>query len=71
VLNLLECASIPTYWIVNLERSRVEVYTQPVGRRYRRREEYGEADEVPVIIDGVLSGTIPVREILRGRVRGE
>ena len=64
MLNLLECASIPTYWIVNLERSRVEVYTQPVGRRYRRREEYGEADEVPVVIDGVLYGTIPVRDIL-------
>jgi Uma2 family endonuclease len=63
-------ASIPTCWIVNLESSRVEVYSQPVGRRYRKREDYGEADEVPVIIDGVPFGTIPVRDILRKRKGG-
>jgi hypothetical protein len=57
-------AGIPYCWIVNLESSRVEVYSQPQGRRYRTRQEYGEADEVPVIIDGTLYGTIPVREIL-------
>jgi Uma2 family endonuclease len=63
-------ASIPVCWIVNLESSRVEVYSQPRGRRYRTRQEYGESDEVPVIIDGTPYGTIPVREILPGK-RGQ
>jgi Uma2 family endonuclease len=57
-------AGIPYCWIINLEYSRLEVYSQPAGRRYRTRQEYGETDEVPVIIDGTQYGTIPVREIL-------
>jgi hypothetical protein len=64
-------AGIPYCWIINLERSRVEVYSQPEGRRYRTRQEYGEADEVPVIIDGTHSGTIPVREILPKKREGQ
>lgn len=63
-------ASIPVCWIVNLESSRVEVYSQPSGRRYRTRQEYGESDEVPVIIDGTTHGTIPVREVLPSK-RGQ
>ena len=57
-------ASIPICWIINLESRRIEVYSQPAGRRYRTRQEFGEADEVPVVIDGTHYGTIPVREIL-------
>jgi Uma2 family endonuclease len=64
-------AGIPYCWIVNLERSRVEVYSQPEGRRYRTRQEYGEADEVPVILDGTHYGTIPVREILPTKRAGQ
>ena len=64
-------AGIPYCWIINLERSRVEVYSQPEGGRYRTRQEYGEADEVPVIIDGTHYGTIPVREILPTKRAGQ
>jgi Uma2 family endonuclease len=57
-------AGIPYCWIINLECSRVEVYSQPASRRYRTRQEFGESDAVPVIIDCTQYGTIPVSEIL-------
>jgi Uma2 family endonuclease len=61
-------AGIPVYWLVNLREARVEVYSDPTGPdpapAYRRRQDYGVADEVPLVLDGVEVGRIPVRELL-------
>ena len=58
---------IPQYWIVNLRVRRVEVYTQPRGGRspgYKTRTDYGPDDAVPVVVNGVTLGIIPVRKLL-------
>ena len=55
---------IPVYWIVDLNRSLVEVYTDPGPRGYRRSETYLVGDSVPVIIDGQAVGQILVSDIL-------
>jgi Uma2 family endonuclease len=61
-------ARIPIYWIVNLEKSQIEVYRDPAGRgknaSYRQSEIFGIDHEVPVIIDGQDIGRIVVKEIL-------
>ncbi len=55
---------IPVYWIFDLNRSLVEVYSDPIGRRYRRCETYTAADSVPVVIDGQVVGHFAVSSIL-------
>jgi Uma2 family endonuclease len=55
---------IPIYWIVDLNRSVVEVYSDPGNRGYRRCETYLLGDSVPVIIDGQAVGQLPVSSIL-------
>lgn len=55
---------IPVYWIVDLNRSLVEVYSDPIGRRYRRCETYTAADSVPVVIDGQPVGQFAVSSVL-------
>lgn len=60
-------ARIPVYWIVNLQESEVEVYTNPKGARsraYCQRDDYGIDESVPLIIEGGEVGQIPVRELL-------
>ena len=61
-------AGIPVYWIVNLIDRRLEVYSDPSGAAdtadYRHREDYREADQAPVVIEGREVGRIPVRELL-------
>ena len=61
-------AKVPYYWIVNLERRAVEVYSNPVGRgksaRYRDLAHYGDGDSVPVVVDGRVIGAVAVADIL-------
>jgi Uma2 family endonuclease len=61
-------ARILIYWIVNLEKSQIEVYTAPIGRgkkaSYREISTFGIDDEVPVVIDGREVGRIIVKDIL-------
>ena len=60
-------AMIPTYWIVNIAESRVEVYSDPDGSgrsaAYRRAALFGLNDEVPVLIEGGEVGRLAVREL--------
>jgi len=67
--------SIPVYWIVNLVDRRVEVFTDPTGPtppagatdpdpHYRTRTDYPAGSAVPVVLNGVAVGTIPVDELL-------
>ncbi len=59
---------IPVYWVVNLVDRRVEVYTNPNGPgdnpRYHTLDVYGPGKLVPVVLDGVTVGTIPVDELM-------
>lgn len=61
-------AGIPIYWIVNLPERWFEVYTQPSGPiespDYGRRQDFGPADWVPVIIENSEVGRIAVQELL-------
>jgi len=58
---------LPVYWIVNLVESHVEVYTEPKGGRspgYRRRQDYGPEQSVPLVLGGRVVAHLPVRELL-------
>lgn len=55
---------IPVYWIVDLNRRRVEVHSSPSGRSYRTVEFFEAADHLPVALDGVCVGHILVGDIL-------
>jgi hypothetical protein len=61
-------ARIPIYWIVNINKSQVEVYRDPISRgknaRYRQADLFTIDAEVPVVIDGQDVGRIVVKEIL-------
>jgi Uma2 family endonuclease len=61
-------ARVRIYWIINLSKRQIEVYTGPTGRgmaaRYRACVLYGADAEVPVVIDGCEVGRIAVRDIL-------
>ncbi|GAC1310233.1 MAG: hypothetical protein NVSMB14_13750 [Isosphaeraceae bacterium] len=63
-------AGIPTYWIVNLNDRRIEVFTEPQGSgklaSYRKEEHYGPEAEVPVVLEGNEIGRILAGEILPG-----
>jgi Uma2 family endonuclease len=57
-------AQIPVYWIVNLDRRIVEVYSQPVKASYRDRRIFKEGQTVPVVIDGQTVGHVAVDDLL-------
>jgi Uma2 family endonuclease len=61
-------AGIPSYWIVNLCDRQVEVYTNPSGPTpqpaYAQRVDYHVGDSIPLVLDGVVMGTIPVQDML-------
>jgi Uma2 family endonuclease len=61
-------ALIPVYWIVNLNQRQVEVYTNPSGPgddpEYHQRQDFREADSVPVVIQGQEVGRIAVSALL-------
>jgi len=61
-------AGVPVYWIVNLVRNRIEVYSEPSGSadapEYHRRQDYAVGEQVPVVLDQREIGVIAVRELL-------
>jgi Uma2 family endonuclease len=61
-------AGIPVYWIVNLIARQIELYTDPVstGRiaEYRESHDFGPADTIPVVVDGVEVGHLNVGDLL-------
>jgi Uma2 family endonuclease len=60
-------ARLPVYWIINLAERQVEVYTLPRGGRspqYRRRQDYGAGETVPVVLAGRHVADVPVDAIL-------
>lgn len=61
-------ARIPIYWIVNLAKRCIEVYSSPRGSgenaRYTRQSVYRETDSIPVTIAGRRAGSIDAAELL-------
>lgn len=59
---------IPVYWIVNIPDRHIEVYTNPDPASnppaYATRTDYGTADTVPIVLDGIAVGTLPVAELI-------
>jgi Uma2 family endonuclease len=68
VLKAYASNRIPIYWIINIPKCRVEVYTQPTGPTekptYQDYREYGPDDEISVVLDGQEIGRIVAKEIL-------
>jgi Uma2 family endonuclease len=64
-LPLYAEASIPSYWLVDLKKLVVEVYTQPDRKRYRRMavKKHGDVLRAP----GLRGVAIPVAKILPER----
>jgi Uma2 family endonuclease len=57
-------SGIPVYWIVNLPRRRIEVYTDPTPEGYRSRRDYHPGESIPIVIDGQELGQVAVDDIL-------
>jgi Uma2 family endonuclease len=55
---------IPVYWIINLAKGRVEVYTDPSPAGYQSRADFQPGGQLPVTIGGQLLGAIDVADIL-------
>jgi Uma2 family endonuclease len=62
--NLYGRSGIPVYWIVNLADRQVEVYTDPSSSGYTTRKDFTSGQHVPVVIDRLQVGQIPVDDIL-------
>jgi Uma2 family endonuclease len=66
-LRAYAAAAVPTYWIINLNTRRVEVYTAPHAGHdagYAVCEERGETDWVDLVIEGQVVGQIAVASLL-------
>jgi Uma2 family endonuclease len=61
-------ARIPTYWIVDLNARRVEVYTEPSGEgdsaAYSVRRDLGEGERIVLVLEGVEVGSVDVTELV-------
>ncbi len=67
-LELYAEAGLPEYWIVNLVDAQVEVYTQPISAAsptiYMSRMTYSPGQQVPVVMDGIVLGSLAVADLL-------
>jgi Uma2 family endonuclease len=61
-------AKVPIYWIVDLNRSRLELHTEPRGEgetaHYAQTRLLDPTDEVPLVLDGREVARFAVRDIL-------
>lgn len=55
---------IPAYWIVNVPRRQIEVYSAKEPGRYPPAQIYREHESVPLIIDGRAVARIPAADLL-------
>jgi Uma2 family endonuclease len=69
-LPVYAAAGVPLYWILDLNRRRLEVYAKPITPSqetpayYAETRIYNENEEVPLILDGREVARFAVREIL-------
>jgi Uma2 family endonuclease len=61
-------AGVSVYWLVNLVRKEIEVYTDPAldmdPPDYRQRQKYSRTAAIPVVLDGQEIGVIAVSDII-------
>lgn len=61
-------AGVPVYWIVDLNRNRVEVHTEPAGigeeARFAATRLYTGDERVPLVLDGREVARFAAREVL-------
>jgi Uma2 family endonuclease len=57
-------ADIPTYWIVNVPKRQLEVYSSPAGGQYPPPVILTDVQAVELVIGGQLLGQIPVVDLL-------
>lgn len=61
-------AGIPIYWIINVEDSQIEVYSDPdptaVPPAYATRKDYRPGDDVPIVLDGQRFSSIPAGDLI-------
>ena len=61
-------ASLPIYWIINLEDRQLEVYENPSGPTaspsYAKRTDYHVGDSAPLVLDGKVVAMIAVQDLL-------
>lgn len=62
-LRLYAESNVPEYWVVDLQKKVVEVYSTPDQGDYMNRRRVGPGEVLP--LPGDLQGTIAVDEILR------
>ena len=62
--DIYAAGGIPVYWIVDVDDGQVEVYSDPGPSGYRSHEVLAPGHVLPVVIDGVEIGEIPVADIL-------
>jgi Uma2 family endonuclease len=62
--NAYSKGGIPVYWIVNLGRGRVEVYTDPSPAGYPSRVDFEAGQQVPIMIGDQPLRPINVADIL-------
>jgi len=60
-------AGLPHYWLVNIPGRRLEAHEQPTGPDaapdYKKRQDYGLDEAVPLVIDGREVARIAVRDL--------
>jgi len=55
---------VPEFWLINIVKRKVEVYTRPRAGKYQKVVAYTEKESVPLILDGVKIADIPVIELI-------
>ena len=63
-LPIYAAAGVAVYWIVNVVERQIEVFEAPSGDAYAKSKIFRPGDTVPISVDGVAVGTIPVVELL-------
>ena len=57
-------AGIPVYWVVDLNTPVVEVFSQPRDGQYTNGAVCRPGDSIPVVLDGLTLGAVPVNDLL-------
>ena len=63
-LRIYARAGIPAYWIVNVVDGQIEAYARPAGDAYAQRQDYRPGEAMPLVLDGVHVGDVPVALVL-------
>lgn len=62
--KIYAAGEIGCYWIVDLRRNRVEVYSEPLGGDYMRCDIFERDQYLPVSLDGQIVGSLAVNDLL-------